>query len=98
MLECKNVSISDVHNFMKVFDKNQDGQLKHSEFCDAFLPIDALLASKLAHTPPQEQLKEINFNDPHEVMKYRKELFSWETKKEFGNLWKTHFSICASLA
>ena len=44
--------MGDVYSFMKVFDKNMDGYLKHSEFCDAFLPIDAILASKLAHTPP----------------------------------------------
>ena len=42
----------DLNSFMKIFDKNQDGLLKHAEFCDAFLPIDAILASQLAHKPP----------------------------------------------
>lgn len=52
ILEQKGIARKDVNNFMRVFNKDQDGQLKHSEFCDAFLPIDAMLASKLAHTPP----------------------------------------------
>jgi len=30
---------------MKVFDKDNDGRLKYSEFCDAFLPLDNEYAS-----------------------------------------------------
>ena len=48
---------------MRVFNKDGEGELRHSEFCDAFLPIDAMLASKLAHTPPQPKNNEIDFND-----------------------------------
>jgi hypothetical protein len=46
------VTPSDVSNFMKVFDKDSDGRLKYSEFCDAFLPLDNEQASALAQKPP----------------------------------------------
>lgn len=97
ILDQRSTTRQDVVNFMRVFNKNQDGQLKHSEFCDAFLPIDAMLASKLAHTPPQVKTKEVNFNDANQVYRYRRGLFCVETRKEFGNLWRTHFNICGSL-
>jgi len=50
----------DVLQFLKVFDKNQDGRLKYSEFCDAFLPLDTVHASRLAQKPPQEKFKEVD--------------------------------------
>ena len=34
------VQQSDVCAFLKIFDRNQTGSLKYSEFCDAFLPLD----------------------------------------------------------
>tara|TARA_B110000285_G_C14972117_1_gene537101 strand:+ start:716 stop:865 length:150 start_codon:yes stop_codon:yes gene_type:complete len=39
------VGETDVNAFLKIFDKNQDGTLKYSEFCDAFLPLDTNFAS-----------------------------------------------------
>ena len=38
-LDCR-VAARDVQQFMSVFDKDQDGYLKYTEFCDAFLPLD----------------------------------------------------------
>ena len=77
-----------------MFDKDGDGRLKHSEFCDAFLPIDALLASKLAHTPPQDKFQNINIAEPHQVKNYRENMFNHNTKNDFAEVWKTHFGIC----
>jgi hypothetical protein len=48
------VGETDVSAFLKIFDKNQDGTLKYSEFCDAFLPLDTNWASQLAAKPPSE--------------------------------------------
>ena len=84
ILEQKHVTMQDCLNFLKVFNKSGDGELRHSEFCDAMLPIDAMLASKLAHTPPQPKNTEINFNDDTQVYRYRRNLFCHETRKEFG--------------
>ena len=38
--------------FMKRFDKDNDGMLRYSEFCEAFLPIDSFHASMLAKKAP----------------------------------------------
>jgi len=46
------VTTTDVSSFMKIFDKDNDGRLKYSEFCDAFLPLDNDQASQLAQKPP----------------------------------------------
>lgn len=46
------VTPGEVHSFMNIFDKDQDGRLKYSEFCDAFLPLDNMQASNLAQKPP----------------------------------------------
>ena len=38
--------------FMQRFDKDKDNNLRYSEFCDAFLPIDSFHASLLAKKAP----------------------------------------------
>jgi Ca2+-binding EF-hand superfamily protein len=42
----------DIYFFLKRYDKDEDGRLKYSEFCDAFLPTDAFHASLLAKKAP----------------------------------------------
>ena len=37
---------------MKRYDKDEDGKLKYSEFCDSFLPTDSFHASLLAKKAP----------------------------------------------
>lgn len=53
-LEEMGMSASDkeLRLFMKRFDKDMDGQLRYSEFCDAFLPVDSFHASLLAKKAP----------------------------------------------
>jgi Ca2+-binding EF-hand superfamily protein len=38
--------------FMERFDRDKDGAVRYSEFCDAFLPIDSFHASLLAKKAP----------------------------------------------
>lgn len=45
----------DILLIMKWYDKDEDGKLKYSEFCDAFLPTDSFHASLLAKKPPMHQ-------------------------------------------
>lgn len=42
----------DISFFMKRYDKDEDGRLRYSEFCDAFLPTDQFHASLLAKKAP----------------------------------------------
>lgn len=37
---------------MKRYDKDEDGRLRYSEYCDAFLPTDSFHASLLAKKAP----------------------------------------------
>lgn len=46
------VKTTDVQAFMNVFDKDGDGYLKYTEYCDAFLPLDTEEAAALAYKPP----------------------------------------------
>lgn len=42
----------DVELFRRRYDKDEDGNIRYSEFCDAFLPIDSFHASLLAKKAP----------------------------------------------
>ena len=90
------IMIGDIHLFMRVFDKDQDGRLKYSEFCDAFLPLDTSYAGKLAQKPPQEKFRNLDTfsRDPYTLQKMKEEMFVSETKSCFVEVWKTHVMIC----
>lgn len=45
-------STEDIQLYMKRYDKDEDGRLRYSEFCDSFLPTDAFHASLLAKKAP----------------------------------------------
>ena len=81
---------------MKVFDKDQDGRLKYSEFCDAFLPLDTHYAGKLAQKPPQDKFRNIDtfLRDPYTLQKMKEEMFVSNTKECLVEVWKTHIMIC----
>jgi hypothetical protein len=72
---------------MNIFDKDGDGFLKYTEFCDAFLPLDNEKAALLAGKPPL-------YNE--ETVDWDREL-SHDLKRDFANVWRLHFSICMSL-
>ena len=44
--------------YINRYDKDRDGRLKYSEFCDSFLPLDTFHASLLAKKAPLH-MKEI---------------------------------------
>ena len=45
-------SIDDLNLYFSRYDKDEDGKLRYSEFCDSFLPTDAFHASLLAKKAP----------------------------------------------
>lgn len=51
------VSTKEMHLYMCRYDKDKDGRLKYSEFCDSFLPIDPFHASLLAKKAPLQMTK-----------------------------------------
>ena len=65
---------------MRIFDKNQDDDLNYQEFCDAFLPIDTHYANELAHKPPQEKYRHVDFTNAREMFNYRRGMFNAQTK------------------
>ena len=65
------------------FDKDRDGHIKYSEFCDAFLPIDSFHASLLAKKAPLNTMPLSNLP--------RTEVFYSDTRKVFGEAWKVVF-------
>lgn len=79
--------MSDVNSFLEIFDKDGDGFLKYTEFCDAFLPLDNEQAAKLASKPPQYEEEDVDWSRQLPA----------DLKVEFANVWKTHFKICKSL-
>mmetsp|Transcript_23468 Transcript_23468/g.17935 ORF Transcript_23468/g.17935 Transcript_23468/m.17935 type:complete len:155 (+) Transcript_23468:470-934(+) len=66
---------------MKRYDKDEDGRIKYSEFCDAFLPIDSFHASLLAKKAPLHM---------YHVQLSRDKIFYPETREMFQVAWKVH--------
>lgn len=66
---------------MKRYDKDEDGKLRYSEFCDAFLPTDSFHASLLAKKAPLHM---------YHMQLQRDKVFYPETKELFIISWKTH--------
>lgn len=46
------ISPDDIELYLKRYDKDEDGKLRYSEFCDSFLPTDPFHASLLAKKAP----------------------------------------------
>ncbi len=68
---------------MKRYDKDRDGRLKYSEFCDSFLPIDPFHASLLAKKAPLQV---------RDMQSIRKDLLFYpETRELLISCWRLHF-------
>lgn len=68
---------------MNRYDKDRDGRLKYSEFCDSFLPIDPFHAKLLAKKAPL-QVKD--------VQPVRRDLLFYpETRELLIACWRMHF-------
>lgn len=63
------------------YDKDQDGKLRYSEFCDSFLPTDPFHASLLAKKAPLHMFH---------MQLQKDKIFYPETKELFIMAWNTH--------
>jgi hypothetical protein len=69
--------------YMNRYDKDRDGRLRYSEFCDSFLPIDPFHAKLLAKKAPL-QVKD--------VQPVRRDLLFYpETRELLIACWRMHF-------
>jgi hypothetical protein len=66
---------------MKRYDKDEDGKLRYSEFCDAFLPTDEFHASLLAKKAPLHM---------YQHTESKNQIFYADTRQLFVNLWQIH--------
>lgn len=66
---------------MKRYDKDEDGRLRYSEFCDAFIPSDNFHASLLAKKAPMHMYTNAE----------RENIFYPETRDLFADCFRTHF-------
>lgn len=73
----------DIHLYMARYDRDKDGKLKYSEFCDSFLPIDPFHASLLAKKSPLQV---------QSMQNMRKDLLFYpETRELLVTCWRMHF-------
>lgn len=70
--------------FFKRYDKDLDGRIRFSEFCDAFSTADTYYATLLNRRTS---------NNVRGRLYQRDDCFLTETKIEFKNVWRTHFKI-----
>lgn len=75
--------VDDIQLIMKRYDKDEDGKLKYSEFCDAFLPTDSFHASLLAKKAPLHM---------YHMQVSKEKVFYPETKELFCLSFKTHIN------
>src|SRR6185437_15853964 len=78
-------SYDEIDLFFKRYDKNRDGKIRFSEFCDAFTPSDLYYAS---------QLNRRNSNNYYPSRYDPKDsCFSYSTRLEFKEMWRTHIRV-----
>lgn len=77
-------SIDELDLFFKRYDKNQDGRIRFSEFCDAFSPLDTYYGTVLNRRTS---------NNVRGRLYNRDDCFIGETKLEFKSVWRTHLKI-----
>jgi hypothetical protein len=80
-------SYDELDLFIKRYDKNRDGMLRFSEFCDAFTPIDPYYISML-NRRGTGNLRASMYN--------RGEVFSMSTTMDLKEVWRTHLRVEAS--
>jgi Ca2+-binding EF-hand superfamily protein len=78
------VSSRDIALYMSRYDRDRDGRLRYSEFCDSFLPIDPFHASLLAKKAP--------LLGGSSLQTLRQELLFYpETRETLIACWRLHF-------
>lgn len=71
----------DLHLYLSRYDKDDDGRLRYSEFCDSFLPNDPFNASLLAKKAPLHM---------YHMQLQRDKIFYAETRELFVLCWNIH--------
>jgi EF hand len=71
----------DLQLFLARYDKDDDGKLRYSEFCDSFLPNDPFHASLLAKKAPLHM---------YHMQMQREKIFYPETRELFVLSWNIH--------
>lgn len=74
-------NIDDLKLYFCRYDKDEDGKLRYSEFCDSFLPTDAFHASLLAKKAPLHM---------YHMQLERDKIFYPETRELFILCWNIH--------
>ena len=85
MLSVFNLSVTskDIYLYMSRYDRDRDGRLRYSEFCDSFLPTDPFHASLLAKKAPLQVSN---------IQNMRKDLLFYpETRELLVTCWRMHF-------
>jgi len=77
-------SMDELDLFFARYDKNQDGRIRFSEFCDAFSPLDVYYGTLLNRRTS---------NNIRGRLYSRDDCFMNDTKLEFKQVWRTHFKI-----
>jgi Ca2+-binding EF-hand superfamily protein len=77
-------SLDELELYFKRYDKDGDGRLKFSEFCDSFTPLDNYYATLLNRRTS---------NNIRGRAYARDDCFESSTKLEFRSVWRTHFKI-----
>ena len=77
-------SYDEIELFFKRYDKNRDGKLRFSEFCDSMCPIDGYYSQILN----RRKSNDVNMrNEPRDAC------FAYSTRFEFKEIWRTHLKI-----
>jgi hypothetical protein len=71
--------------FFKRYDKNRDGKLRYSEFCDAMSPLEPYYMTMLNRRPSNAIITKRE--DP------RDSCFNYSTRQDFKDIWKTHLNV-----
>jgi Ca2+-binding EF-hand superfamily protein len=87
LLAVFNLSVTgrEIHLYMSRYDRDRDGRLRYSEFCDSFLPTDPFHASLLAKKAPL-QVTNIQSSQIRRDL-----LFYPETRELLETCWRMHF-------
>lgn len=81
------VTYNELELYFKRYDRDHDGKLRFSEFCESMLPLDSYYASMLN----RRSSNNVRAVPPHYA---RDECFtSYSTRLDFKELWRTHLRV-----
>jgi hypothetical protein len=78
-------NLDELHLYFARYDKDDDGKLRYTEFCDSFLPNDAFHASLLVKKGPLHM-----YHSQLLSQEQREQIFHEETREMFVRCWTLH--------